>query len=316
MLQFALSSPAVPSNGLGGNTYAAQLHNAKHATALEAEHARDLYLQGAMAVGQIARLLAELCADVEETQEHEGVIQQEEAEDTNCPRFVSHDERVRIEAWRDGIELSNGIIDLTQSPKVDCNGHSDILAVEEPNSTYLCGANVIGDIANLLENLVQGFDNDETCSEDACSFEDIATAQLPVPPHSSTSDTDSELASRLSGLSARLAKLETDIQEFSRERSDALTRLELEVAAEKNKGGYKFLHVFLDDDGPLPSNDLLDHCIVLELEAARILPVTRIWTTDSATSASSLATPIDDDVGVRRLDKQGYFWTSFFGRLL
>ena len=91
-------SPTLPEF----ETYTERLHNVKYLAAREAEHSRDLYLQGAMAVGQIARLLEELCADDE--------VDAQEELTTSMPEvlFVSHERRDNIVNWANGVDLADG----------------------------------------------------------------------------------------------------------------------------------------------------------------------------------------------------------------
>ena len=95
-------------------------HNARYNAALEAEHSRDLYLQGAMAVGQIARLLEGLCADLYDTDDHdedEDNMEETAAEDElsthqsaaiGIHKFVSYKQRNQIAAWARAVSPADG----------------------------------------------------------------------------------------------------------------------------------------------------------------------------------------------------------------
>ena len=96
----------------------------RYTTALETEHSRDLYLQGAMAIGQIARLLEELCADIYDADDDDDDDSEDGAEETVAVdelstrwpladtlvnhQFVSLEKRDQISAWAREIMPTDG----------------------------------------------------------------------------------------------------------------------------------------------------------------------------------------------------------------
>lgn len=84
--------------------------NAKYAAAVETEHSRDLYLQGAMAVGQIARLLEELCADMyndDDAPEEELSAYPSDAISVHH-QFLSDEKWEQVNVWACAVSLADG----------------------------------------------------------------------------------------------------------------------------------------------------------------------------------------------------------------
>lgn len=101
-------SPALPDSPTLSdfNHHPVRVHKAKYTTALESEHSRDLYLQGAMAVGQIARLLEELCAGQYDSDDDDaedgaaGKLATHPSSDLDgVHQFLSHEKQDQINAW-------------------------------------------------------------------------------------------------------------------------------------------------------------------------------------------------------------------------
>ena len=208
----------------------------------------------------------------------------------------------------------------------------DIIDLEDPTFTYLRGAFVVGDIADLLDNIVRGFsDNDEEDCLGAslpCSPAQIALAQFRdsnPTPQCKLEIPDSNLEARMRSLSARLDKLEVDINVFSRERCDALMKMVRDDSAPAqitDLSGYSQDNSIMIDrvdryGSPCCVDvDALGICyedVGLE-EGNDSVPITRVWTTtETATSGFSIITPAESEVEVEPLYfdsvKDYYLWS-------
>lgn len=174
---------------------------------------------------------------------------------------------------------------------------------------------------------MRGFDDEqdeapEDYEKSTFSPDRVALAQLaqpPVQPWDSEENPDTDFASRLSCLSARLAKLEVDINAFSQDRSNALRQMELAyespaAAQDSDKKCWSGCDETVDTDKCCKDRDCPDDaqgsCDIMEHQDSLLL--SRVWTgmTDTTTSGFSLVTPPGSEVQPLNLNSQGkdYFW--------
>lgn len=183
---------------------------------------------------------------------------------------------------------------------------ADAIDMEDADTTYLRGAYVVGDIANLLKDLVVDLSDDDPEDYKTSPPEKVALAQL---SDTSRKLTDVDFEARMSRLSARLAQLEMDIKEFSQDRNDALKQMELDDAAQGEEQSEccqgNIRHIVPKES--LPGVRVLD--IRDGFESA---PITRVWTTtDTATSGFSLITPAESDTEpLGFASVKNYFWSE------
>lgn len=223
-------SPVLPEF----QTDADKLHDINYLTAMEAEHSRDLYLQGAIAVGQIVRLLEELCVEAD----GEEIIDDLSAapfEDRWDSQSLPYDKRCHIEAWVHAVELPDRewfkfkftrILTVRPGPE---RGIDDVNETGE--QSYHRGAFIVCDTVDseVPEDLFSCIRDDGRAKIHRSVLDGLPVTRS--PQHTSENP-ELDLVQRMKYLIARLDKLEVDIDEFSKDTCDALTRLDLELAAD------------------------------------------------------------------------------------